>query len=676
VDAPSSVTPARRFPSVAIGAAAAVAGWVLFAAVRDVLPVWLRLLIAATALVFGPGAGLTCRLLRPLSLLRRVVLAFSFGVAFAPMVAHGLGTFGLLPIYPYLAAALAGGAVGYWREPECPREGSSQRLAALVLVLLTLGMGVTAFAHRLTTSAGETAVYGEYDSYDLTYYAAIAAELSHSIPPASPFYSGRLLNHAFYPHVLLALIHRFGDVPLLELYFRYAFPLFLTLAVLSCFVFVESIASAGTAFLAAVFFGIGSNFAFLAGWFLHVTVWDDVIWSHNLQGAGAEVLLYGDWAPALAAAFAGFFAIHNSCRESRLGWTLVAGAAFATTILSKPWVFAAVLSALAATMLTSRRDNATNRRLLLIAAASLVVGAPFLYRIVTLFDDSQVTFAPAFFPIPLVMAERVGLRDWFVGGAAALGLTGFMQTGAAGVLAAPLFLVGTLGFRLIGVPVLWKCLRHPTQHDAAWRVLAWSVVAALVTSTFIVSIPYHETTQVHQLALFLMAIFAAKGVTSWRNQRTRFATAVIAIALAIPSTLQYLHRKWNDREHLLVATSRGEETIASFLRSTDPERTVVLHDRPNDPTILGILSERRSVLAWSGYVRGSEARLRDVDAFFASPDAAEAMEILRRYHPSHVVEYAGRDHINPTVRDRLQFVLQAHDVTLYRVPESLRQLER
>ena len=414
----------------------AIAGWVAFTLVRDDVPVWLRLLIASVVLVFGPGAGLTCRLLRPLSWMSRVVLGFSLGVAFAPVVAHALGLAGLVPVYPFLAAAMGGGAVGYWRKSEKMREATGdlapRRLAVLALIVVTLGMGVMAFAHRLTISPGSQgaiAVSGgdDYDSYDLTYYAAIASELSHTVPPASPFISGRLLDHAFYPHVPLALIHRFGHVPLLDLYFRYAFPLFVTLAVLACFVFVESIAGVGTAFLAALFFGVGSNLAYLVAWFGDISSWDTVIWAHNFQGAGAEVLFYGDWAPAFVATFAGFYALHAAGRQARLGWTIVAGAAFATTILSKPWVFAAVMPALAIAVVTSYRDKATIRQLLLVAVACVVVAAPLIYRVVTLFDDAQVTFAPAFFPIPLVMAGRLGLRDWYLNGAAALGFIGSAQ---------------------------------------------------------------------------------------------------------------------------------------------------------------------------------------------------------------------------------------------------------
>ncbi len=667
----------------AIGAASAIAAWGAFTVLRDDLPVWLRLVVAAIFLVFGPGAGLASRLLKPLPWLTRVVLGFSLGFVFAPLIAHALGIVGLVPVYPFLAAAIGGGAVAYWLTPEkAPDAGTvkavgPRRLAVLALVLLTLGTGVLVFAHRLTTSQGTTSITGgeDYDAYDLSYYAAIASELSHTIPPASPFISGRLLDHAFYPHVPLALIHRFGHVPLLDLYFRYAFPLFVVLSVLACFIFVESFAGVGAGFLAAVFFGVGSNFAYLWAWFGDISRWDEVIWAQNPQGAGAEVLFYGDWAPAFVATFVGFYALHAAGRRARLGWTIVAGAAFATTILSKPWVFAAVMPALALSIVASYRDRGAIRQLVLVTIAGVVVAAPLIYRVVTLFDDAQVTFAPAFFPIPMVMAGRVGLRDWFLNAAVALGVPAFAQVGTAAVLATPLFLAATLGFRIVGLPAFWSCLRHPSRHEPVLRVLAWTIVMAYVTSTFIVSVPYHETVQIHQLALFLMAVFTSQAVMAVRHPKARIAAAVAVIALAVPSTWQYVNRKWHNEERPPMAVaSPGEQSAAMFLRDvdhSDPERTVLLHDRPNDPSLLGILSERREVLGWASYVRGSDERKGDVETFFAAPDAAKATEILHKYHPTHVVEYLDRDHINPQVREQLEVASRDGNVVLYRVPGQL-----
>lgn len=660
--------------AIGAGAAGGVLAWIAFAAVAGSLPVWLRFVFTAAVFTFGAGGGAAGVWLARVAPLQRTILAFGFGVALAPVLGHLLGAVGLLAAYPYVSAALAGGVLAHWRTlgVPAPASGLRTKLAVGSLVLIALVMGTIAFANRLTTTRDAVTVYGNYDSYDLTYYAEIAAELSHTVPPASPFFTGRMLNHAFYPHVLLAMVHRFGDVPILEIYFRYAWPAFLALAALMCFVFVESISTPRAAFVTALLLMVGGNFAYLAKWLLDPEVWDDVIWAHNFQGATAEPLLYNNWTPALIALFAALYALHKSIGASGRAWAILAGATLATTVLAKPWVFASVLAAIGVSAVLGWRDAPARRRLLLAAAAALVVGAPLLYRTITLFEDSQVVFEPAFFPIPLVMASRVGLREWFLERAAAFGLTGATHVGVASLMAAPLFLVGSFGYRLVGVAAVWRSLFR-RDEPFIWRVLAWTVVAALGASTVIVSVPYHEITQVHQFVLFMMTMFAGKCLASWKNAPVRIAVTAATVAIAIPCTVQFLQRKWTDGERPLVRASRGDVSIASMLRLTDPERTVLLHDRPGEPALLGILAERRSVLSWASYVRGSAERRDEVDAFFASPDFGRATAVLRAYRPTHVIEYENRDHINPELRGQLEFVSRTDDVALYRVPERLLQ---
>jgi hypothetical protein len=653
-----------------LGAAAGVLAWLAFAAIAGSLPVWIRFVFTAAVFTFGPGAGAAGAWLSRVSVFHRIVLSTGFGVALAPVLGHVLGTAGLLAAYPYVAAALAGGALAHWRanrEP-LPRTSRHTALAASGLVLVAVLIGTVAFANRLTTTQGTTTVYGNYDSYDLTYYAEIAAELSHTVPPASPFYTGRMLNHAFYPHVLLGMVHRFGDVPILDLYFRYAWPAFLVAAVLMCFIFVESISTVSAAFVTALLFMAGSNFGYLAKWILKPEVWDDVIWGHNLQGATSEPLLYNNWTPALIALFAALYALQKATGEHGRPWAILAGVTLATTVLAKPWVFASVLAAMAMCVLVGWREVAVRRRLLLAAAAAVIVSAPLLYRTITLFEDSQVVFEPAFFPIPLVMANRIGLRDWFIEMAAVFGSTGAMQIGVASLLAAPLFLAGSLGYRLVGLTSLWRCLRRPAAEPFIWRVLAWTVLAAFGASTFIVSVPYHEITQVHQFVLFMMTMFAGRSLASLKHSRVRWAATAVVIAIAVPCTVQYLHRKWTDSSRPLAQATPGDVSVASLLRNEPPERTVILHSQPNEPALVGILAERRSVLAWAGYVRGSNQRRAEVDAFFASPDYAAAEALVRAYRPTHVIETEGRDRMNPELRALLDFVSRADGVALYRVP--------
>ena len=64
---------------------------------------------------------------------------------------------------------------------------------------------------------------------------------------------------------------------------------------------------------------------------------------------------------------------------------------------------------------------------------------------------------------------------------------------------------------------------------------------------------------------------------------------------------------------------------------TDPETTVVLHDRPLSPSLTTIAAERRIVLGWdiTYSAVGGQDRLRDVNRFFSSVQWIGTVSILK-----------------------------------------------
>ena len=145
-----------------------------------------------------------------------------------------------------------------------------------------------------------------------------------------------------------------------------------------------------------------------------------------------------------------------------------------------------------------------------------------------------------------------------------------------------------------------------------------------------------------------------------------------AIAVALPSSTHYLERRWTDRQRPpRVDLSAAEIRIAEYLRNkTDPETTVILHDRPLSPSLTTILAERRIVLGWDVTYSavGGQERLRDVNRFYSSadgnPDAA--FESLGRYQVTHVI-VRDDDRVHPAVLARLHMLMQFPGAALYTV---------
>ena len=176
-----------------------------------------------------------------------------------------------------------------------------------------MGLGVIVFAHRLETTPDGIVLYGEYDTADLTYYAGEASEASHTIPPMAFYYSGHNLNAAYFPHLVPAMIHRFAAVPVLSIYFRYAWPTFLSLSALTGFVLVRSLASRGVSVLAVALMIVASDFSYLAAWFLpqaqNSGAWDYVLWPTNFLSPTMQLLHFSTWGPSLPLFFTALFTI-------------------------------------------------------------------------------------------------------------------------------------------------------------------------------------------------------------------------------------------------------------------------------------------------------------------------------------------------------------------------------
>jgi hypothetical protein len=193
----------------------------------------------------------------------------------------------------------------------------------------------------------------------------------------------------------------------------------------------------------------------------------------------------------------------------------------------------------------------------------------------------------------------------------------------------------------------------------------------------LVTEPYNDTLQFYQVGLYVAWIFTAVTLAQLaaRRRLAGMAVTALAIAISLPSSVHYLQRRWTDSDRSpLVGLTRTEMDIAAHLRTLDPDETVILNDRPLEPSLLAVLSERRVVLAWGRYAVGSNDRLREVSAFYGSTrDLPNLIDILRKYRVTHVVVHTDRDHVNPELLARLKLVMGDGVVQLYEVPEEGRK---
>jgi hypothetical protein len=672
-------SPAAR---TAAGAILGACAWPLVAPALSVLPLPVRFAAAWLVFTFGPGAAASGWLTRNLDDLRRLIVVLGVGSAATAVLGDVLGRAHIIGAYPYVAAALAGSALAAW--PSKNGRANPERgdvIACVGLAALALGLGACVFWHRLQTPGGSIVLYGDYDTADLSYYAAEASEMSHTVPPLASYYSGHQLNAAYYPHLVLGMIHRFAGVPVLPMYYRYAWPTFLALNALTFFALARSVASRAVSALATVFMLAGSDFSYLAAWFLpHADYnWDYVLWPTNFLSPTMHVMHFATWGPTLPVFFTGLYAIVRGLQTRSAAWLVLSAGLIAVLFPFKPFCYIVLMGALAAATVFAPGDWPARRRYVSTILLGLLFSAPYLYGAATVDADdrrSRLLIDP--FLLPKRMLIKIDLTNAFQAAAHRLAVWLPLETPIFLLLASVVFLAIGIGVRWAGAASVWRAIRQKADavDAASWRLLAWVVVAGIGIPFVLATEPYVDTLQFYLTGLYVMWIFAAVGLIAFARSHAKIGglTVALALAAALPSSIHYLARKWNDPDRPpRVVLTRGEVTIAEYLkRETDAEASVVLHDRPLSPSLMTIVSERRIVLGWD--VRysavGGEDRLRDVNAFYSSAgaDASPTYEILRRYHVTHVIVRPAANRVNAEVLAKLQPLLEFPDVSLYAVP--------
>ncbi|MCC7007332.1 MAG: hypothetical protein IT184_00800 [Acidobacteria bacterium] len=667
----------------AVGGLAGAAGWFALQPVLAVMPPAVRFFTGWILFTFGPGLAITAPLTRGDDRLRQTVLALGVGAAASAAIADVLGRLHLAAWFPVSTFACGGAAAAVWRRPSARKIERADIAAATAIVAIALLTGGIAYAHRTAEDRGGLQLYGDYDSLDLAYYASITSEATHTIPPTAPYYAGRGLNYAYYPQLVPAMLHRFLAVPVTGMYFGYLWPSLLALAGLTGYVFVRTLAPPVAAFVSMAWLMVGGDFSYLAAWALpHANVdWDYVLWPTNFLSPTMEVLHFNSWTPSLPLFFGVLTAGTEAVRRSSLGWAVLGGLLLAVLFQFKPFAFLVLAGALTAAAAAAWLFS-THRRVVRPYVTILGIGAicalPFAWRAFALYADRRSELRIDFFLLPQRMLIKLDLADTFHAMAARVlpeSLTRPVVVAAATVV----FLIIGPALRWIGVPALVRALTGTRSADAAgdpWRLLAWVALVGIATPFVLVTEPYHDTLQFYQAGLYALWVFAGTSLVAWARPRGRAGTAIAiaAVAMTLPSSVHYLARKWRDdgRPPLTVLDAPAR-LAADYLRGRDPQTTVVLHDRPLEPSLLPVVAGRRVVLAWARYAVGSEERLADVEAFYASADGDpdRALALLQRYRVSHVIVRARRDRVHPAVLARLLPVLRADDLTLYAVPAGL-----
>ena len=146
------------------------------------------------------------------------------------------------------------------------------------------------------------------------------------------------------------------------------------------YVLVRELASRAVALLSVTFGTLGSDFSYLAAWFLpHAAVdWDYLLWPTNFLSPTMQVLHFSTWTPSLPVFFTAIFAIVRGLQSRESGWLALSAVQLAMLFEFKPFAYIVLLAGLCGAAIFAGRDRPARLRYVATVALSVLCTVPFL----------------------------------------------------------------------------------------------------------------------------------------------------------------------------------------------------------------------------------------------------------------------------------------------------------
>ena len=655
-------------------------------------------------LVYVPGKLLLLLLKRALSPLEDVTLACSLGLIVSGL-AYWLITFARLERF-YLAWPLTAGAGFVWlhiskgKSPlshstkvarpygasvDQPCERFGLALAAVValgvLVLALLPVYYTNFTWRADGTMRA------YPVADVIFHIALANELTHTIPPQAPVFSGHPLAYHYGMDLVVAMFANATGLNTPDLALRFVPTLFVVLSMLSVFCFSRDWLRSGYFAVLVVFLVFfGEDFSFVPG----MLFGEKADWSVRYFGVPAVFSLFfiNSILPAVGLLFAALFCLQRYLRYHSRAWLFLSALLFVALIEVKVFTAAQILCSVGVAavvyLLVFR-----NADLFRVAALTAAMTAPLLLS-VFLRNKAGAGITLAFDPWLYViqMTEALGIRNRFTN---TLTLTG---------IALPIYLIGCLGLRVIGVPAILSALFRPTQSSGLRFILAFFVVIGVLIALTCGIVPAGFAHAYNNSAWFLAGskyvswIFAVEVLQTWyrhiiaRGTSPSLTAAGITLGtvlLSAPATVQHFSF-WRKPDHVFGSGKvLGNELLNYDFEMQQAIDFLTKNAQPGDVTLAGdklvapvlALTKSRVPLSYfantivgrSDYLQRSAAQ----SEFWRVWRIGKVQdELLREAKVRYIIVTKQTDGVPPTIPRAISKVFENSQVAVFKVdPQRL-----
>ncbi len=384
---------------------------------------------------------------------------------------------------------------------------------------------------------------------DVGFHLSISNELTHSIPPQIPFVAGVPLVYHYAADIPAALLSDFAPLSTIDLVVRFVPTLFLGMTVLAVFTFSRAWLGSGcVAALVASLVLFGEDFAFIPGRLLH----SPQCWSADCFGVPTTYCLYtfNPMQIALGLLFAALFCLQKWLKDGRRVWLLLTAVLIVAVLEYKVFVaFHLLLTlALAAPVLLLRyRDWRLVKLLCLAGGGAVLLLVPLWYSNQANARQEFHLTLPRYLP---ALVEFVGLAGtkW---GQPVLALFGDGPVTATGLavcllVVLPVYLLGSLGMRVLALPGLRRALGDRTPGGALRLLLALFVLFGM-TLTLACHVgnthnSYNNSVWFYVQSKYIAWLFVAEVVVAlgrWISRPLQVLAALAILVISLPSTVQF-----------------------------------------------------------------------------------------------------------------------------------------
>jgi hypothetical protein len=535
------------------------------------------------------------------------------------------------------------------RGPWSVADGPTLRGAIAPFVAIVAVLAVTQYPLNRRTSGGDF-LLDDLERIDTAFHVGVTWELATGYPPQVPGLAGVPLGYHVGPHLIRAAALRWAGTHPYDALYRFDVTLWALALVLALRTAACAAGAPPLAIALAPWTLLATDFSFLVGLSRPGTRW----WTELLRGNALLSLVFANSViPALAIALGLVVALRRFQEKEDRGWVAAAAVLSLAVPFFKVFLAAQVLAGLAVAMLFS----SMSRRVLASIAAPAVLATLALSA-----GQGGRTVSVLFDPFnPVALARE---------------MTELPPTSLTtlAVWALP-WLVGSLGLRIVGLPSAFAALRGRSAPAVVLAVVALSGWPAALFVRITADGTFNEAVYFTIQSGAALWIFAALGIARLADSPAKRALAAcLGVALALPSTIEFVWRKATTPPDVVPArVMRAMAALEIASVRGDVVLTRPFSRYPPPPIVF--IGRRVAFTQYMPYMRQFASpqvlreRERAVRTFFRTPDPAEAAAIVREMR-ARFVYLLGPQSVEAAVeRELLDPIYVEEGVRVYRIVE-------